>query len=325
MDHRYLVREIILKYHRGEALTDEEQAILDAEMADLPADKVWKQIRSRIEKRPKRIVRAMYVRWAAAAAVVVAFIAVGLHRYTTHSGKVGEVLVWRAVAPGHFTAEVGGMVIDSAGGGQSVPYSVALPDGSTVTLCYRSSVRYAKGFVKRAVALVGQGFFQVVGNERPFEVAAGKGVVNVLGTQFNWMHYPGLPDEITLYNGKIRLAVGNVARDLKPAERAVIQDGSPIRVRVERMEYPEETLAWRSDRPSIKFDSTELYTIIQRMAQYYEVGYTVDSSLQTGRLVSGIVDLQRSLADNLAPIREMTKDYAQVDDENGMIEVKGLR
>jgi ferric-dicitrate binding protein FerR (iron transport regulator) len=322
MNHRYLVREIILKYHRGEALTDEEQAILDAEMASLPADKVWERIRSHVEKRPKAFVRALYVRWAAAAAVVIV-LAVGLYRYD-HGRKAAEVLVMQMVAPGHYHGEVAGMVIDSAGGGQAVPYPVLLPDGSQVTLAYNSSVRYAKAFVKRTVALVGQGFFQVVGNERPFEVEAGKGVVDVLGTEFNWMHYPGLPDEITLYNGKIRLALGTFQKELKPAERAVIQEGIPIRVRVEKMKDPRETLAWKDPQPAFKFDSTDLYTVIQRMAQYYQVGFSVDPVLRTGTPVTGTLFLQWTLDRNIARMADILKDYAQIKIDHGMIEVKRL-
>jgi hypothetical protein len=321
MNHRYLVREIILKYHRGEALTDEEQAILDAEMANLPADKVWERIRSHVESQPKAIVRMSDLRWLAGAAAVVAIVAVGLYRYSTHSRKTEEVLVMQMVAPGHYHAELAGIVIDSAGGGQAVPYPVSLPDGSKVTLCYQSSVRYAKIFVKRTVALLGQACFEVVRKEQPFEVAAGAGVVQVLGTQFNWMHYPGLPDEITLYNGKIRLSVGSLRKDLQPAERAVIQEGSPIRVRVEKMKTPEETLAWMDPQPSFEFDSTDLYTVIQRMAYYYQVGFSVDPDLRTGGRITGTLYLQWKLDQNIARMNDMLKYHAQVQFNHGMIVV----
>jgi hypothetical protein len=329
MNHDYLVREIILKYHRGETLTDEEQAILDTEMAQLPADKVWERIRSHLEKNDAAVIRPWYARWpavTAGAAAVVVLIAGVVYRSRSGSERVLAMQpVWRMVAPGHYSTEVTGpegvVVIDSAGGRQSVPYPVLLPDGSQVTLSYRSSVRYVKSFVKREVGLLGQGCFDVIRNEKPFEVAAGNRIVEVLGTQFNWMHYPGVPDEITLRSGKIRLVMGKFQKELQPAERAVIDEGATTRVRVQKMERPEESMAWTSDRPSIKFDSTDLYTVIQRMAQYYQVGYYVAPGLRTGSPITGVVDLGRSLEENLAPIREMTKGYADVEDNNGMIEV----
>ena len=320
MNHRYLVREIILKYHRGEALTDEEKAILNAEMAHLPADKVWERIRSHVEKQPATVVRFRWVRWAAAAAVVGIVGAVGLYRYT-RAGETGEILVMKTVSPGHYHAEVAGMVIDSAGGGQAIPYSVSLPDGSKVILGYRSSVRYAKAFVKRTVALLGQAYFKVAKHEAPFAVVAGKETVDVLGTEFNLMHYVGLSDEITLYTGKIRLTLGNFQREMRPAERAVIQEGSPIRVRVDKMKSPEENRAWMDPQPSFQFDSTDLYTVIQRMAYYYQVGFSVDPDLRTGSPVTGTLFLQKSLEENRERMAEMLKGYAQINVVNGAIVV----
>lgn len=61
-DHR--IRDIILKYHSGEPLTEDEQAILEVEMAQLPADEVWERIRRIIEgKRNLTANRPWYVRW----------------------------------------------------------------------------------------------------------------------------------------------------------------------------------------------------------------------------------------------------------------------
>jgi ferric-dicitrate binding protein FerR (iron transport regulator) len=310
MDHHYLVREILLKYHRGEALTEEERAILDAEMANLPADKVWERVRSHMESSKAVVTRPWYFRWPAAAAIVV-LIAGGLYRYRAHSDSNLALRV---------AGSDGAVVVDSAAGGQSNPYRVLLPDGSTVTLSYGSSIRYAKTFEQRKVILAGQAYFDVAKRESPFIVESGNTTVQVLGTKFNWMHYPGVPDEITLLSGKIRLSRGNFQQELVPAERAVIREGNPIRVRT--MKSPEESVAWMRARPSIVFDSTDLYTVIQRMAQYYQVGFFVDASLRTGKPVQGSMNLQWSLEENLAPIREMLKDDARVDVKNGRIEVK---
>ena len=160
------------------------------------------------------------------------------------------------------------------------------------------------------------------GMSNPFVVESGKTIVEVLGTQFNWMHYPGVPDEITLLSGKIRLSQGNFQRELAPAEQAVIRDGSPVRVRVKKMTQPGEAVAWMTTRPAIKFDSTDLYLVIERMAQYYETGFFVDPKLQSGKPVNYILDLRRSMEENLAPIRELLKEDAQVEVKNGMIEVR---
>lgn len=316
MDHHYLVREILLKYHRGEPLTKKEQAILDAEMAHLPVDRVWEKVRSHIESQQGRVVvmRPWYTRWPAVtvgAAALVILIAGGLYRYRAHPDR-------------NLAVQVGGLdgviVVDSTASGQPEPHRVSLPDGSTVTLSYGSSIRYAKAFEQRKVILAGQAYFDVAKRENPFIVESGNTTVQVLGTTFNWMHYPGVPDEITLLSGKIRLSRGSFQRELAPAERAVIRNENSVQV--EKMARPEEVAAWMRAGPAIEFDHADLYVVIQRMAQYYQVGFFVDPGLRTGKPVDVTVDLQRSLEENLAPIREMLKDDAQVDVKNGRIEVK---
>jgi hypothetical protein len=326
MNHHYLVREIILKYHRGEPLTAAEQTILDAEIAKLPSDKVWERVRSHIEsRREEAVIRPWYSRWpavTAGAAAVIVLIAGGVYRYQARPNRTLAMQpVWRTVAPGHYH-EDGAVIIDSAGAGQSNPYRVNLPDGTTVTLSYGSSVRYAKAFGERKVILAGQAHFDVAKNVHPFIVESGKTSVEVLGTQFNWMHYPGVPDEITLLSGKIRLARGNFQQDLVPAERAVIREGNPVRVSVRKMARPEEAVAWMGARRTIVFDSTDLDVVIQRMAQYYQVGYSIDPGLKTGRLVTGIVNLEWSLEENLKPVREILKEDASVNITNGMIKIE---
>jgi ferric-dicitrate binding protein FerR (iron transport regulator) len=330
------LHEIILKYHRGESLTEEEQAILDAETASLPSARVWERVRSHVERRQKAaIVRPWYTRrpvaWSAAAAAV-ALIAAGVYRYKTNYDRPPGVVatverVWRTVAPGHFYQELegpGGIeVVDSASSGQSVPYPVTLPDGSKVTLSYASSVRYKKDFAERKVILNGQAHFDVVKDlTRAFSVESGGTTVQVLGTRFNWMHYPNIPDEITLLDGKIGLTGREIQQELRPAERAVIHKGSMARVTVRKLLQPEKMLAWMRARPAIEFDSTDLYQVVQRMAQYYNVGYRVDRDLQAGMPVSGVMDLQRPMEENLEPIVRMLKDYdVRVVEKDGMIEV----
>ena len=339
MNHSTFIRDIILKHHRGEPLTKEEQAILDHEMAQLPAGKVWERIRSHVERDHGAVIRPWYTRWpamTAAAAAVAAFVAVGLYRYQQdrggRAGKAGAGVVmamqpvWRPVAPGHYYAELAGpegvIAADSAGGGQSVPYPVALPDGSTVTLSYRSSIRYVKAFVRRTVDLSGEACFQVARKEAaPFAVKTGEVVVDVLGTEFNWMHYPGVPDEVTLLTGKIRLSVGKLCRELRPAERAVIREGSPVPVQVAKMRTPAEALAWMDPQPSIKFDNTDLYTVIERLAQYYNVGFSVAPELRSGSPITGTLFLRWSLEQNRARLAEMLQGYAQIKVAAGMIEV----
>jgi ferric-dicitrate binding protein FerR (iron transport regulator) len=71
---------------------------------------------------------------------------------------------------------------------QKTAQTVRLPDGSTVLLKPNSTVRYRSGFTSanREVYLDGEGFFEVVHNEKqPFLVYAREVTAKVLGTSFS--------------------------------------------------------------------------------------------------------------------------------------------
>ena len=129
MNQHSRLHEIILKYHRGEPLTEEEQAILDVEKASLPSERVWERVLSHVEaRREKGKVRPLYrVLSGAAAVVALVLIGGGIYLYLGHDSdrKLAAVQrVWKTVAPGHFYQELEGPegieVVDSASNGQSV-------------------------------------------------------------------------------------------------------------------------------------------------------------------------------------------------------------
>jgi hypothetical protein len=60
------------------------------------------------------------------------------------------------------------------------------------------------------------------------------------------------------------------------------------------------------------------------MAQYYQVGFSVDPVLRTGSPVTGTLYLQWKLDQNIARMADILKDYAQIKIDHGMIEVKRL-
>ena len=70
--------------------------------------------------------------------------------------------------------------------------SVTLPDGTTAWLNANSMLIYPEQFSdnKRSVKLEGEGYFEVVRNEKaPFFVETDGMIVNVLGTHFNVKNY----------------------------------------------------------------------------------------------------------------------------------------
>lgn len=88
--------------------------------------------------------------------------------------------------------------------------SVTLPDGTTAWLNANSMLIYPEQFSdnKRSVKLEGEGYFEVVRNEKaPFFVETDGMIVNVLGTHFNVKNYENKETiETTLLSGEVEVS-----------------------------------------------------------------------------------------------------------------------
>lgn len=112
-----------------------------------------------------------------------------------------------------FNPGVGQVVVDS-----SSQKSIYLPDSSFVKLNTGSSIVYnLDSWQKdRFLKLTGEAFFRVSkGNE--FKVYTKKGVVSVLGTQFNVIHRENY-FEVTCFEGKVNVVSEKKSIDLVPGE-----------------------------------------------------------------------------------------------------------
>ena len=104
-------------------------------------------------------------------------------------------LLW----PRAVTVEAGGAVL-----------AVALPDGSAVTLAPGSALSYRRGLEgdERRVELEGEGYFDVARDGRPFVVGTFNAEVEVLGTAFDVLAWPGAASAetaVALVEGSVRL------------------------------------------------------------------------------------------------------------------------
>lgn len=106
---------------------------------------------------------------------------------------------------------------------------VQLPDGTRVWLNAGSKLIYDKEFggTLREVTLIGEGYFDVVRNEKkPFIIHTTKMDVKVLGTQFNVKSYPNdKTTEAALIHGSIEVSLKDRPTEkiiLKPNEKIVV-------------------------------------------------------------------------------------------------------
>ncbi|MEP0548211.1 MAG: FecR domain-containing protein [Rhodothermales bacterium] len=129
--------------------------------------------------------------------------------------------------------------------------TVALPDGSTVELNSGSAIEYPRAFWRlpfiaaetRAVRLVGEAYFDVETDGRPFVVETADARVRVLGTAFNVRTRDG-STVVTVAEGRVQVD-GTAAAEavvLDAGERARVVGGVPT---VEASGVA-QALAWRS-------------------------------------------------------------------------------
>ncbi|GAB2774053.1 DUF4974 domain-containing protein [Rhabdobacter roseus] len=99
-----------------------------------------------------------------------------------------------------------------------------LPDGSVVVLNKKSTLTYPDRFAddKRAVALTGEGFFEVVADpEKPFVITINDVTVTVVGTSFN-VKGSTRQTEVIVETGQVEVAHGNQKIRVLPQEKASV-------------------------------------------------------------------------------------------------------
>lgn len=129
--------------------------------------------------------------------------------------------------------------------------TVPLPDGSSVELNNGASVQYARRFGgDRAVRLVGEAYFEVAKESRPFIVETFNAQVEVLGTRFNVKAWPdGIAQTTTVTLEAGRVALSALTR---PEEAVMMQPGETRSVGPAAAPSPPDTvathqaLAWRT-------------------------------------------------------------------------------
>ena len=152
-------------------------------------------------------------------------------------------------------------------------YVLTLADGTLVCLNAGSKLRFPVQFSgnMRRVELEGEGYFQVVRDEKkPFVVEASGVNITVLGTEFNVSNYPeNLNVQTTLVEGSVKVFSerdGDVYI-LQPGEQAVF-DKSSGELHVAAVDVSYAT-AWKEGR--LRFRDRPLKEIMDFISRWYDV------------------------------------------------------
>lgn len=210
--------------------------------------KVKKQLHSRPQQSPFRVVRY----WIPAAAAALAFVAAALFFFPRNSTDAPMTLA---------TADA--LLTDT------------LTDGSVITLNRHSGMVIASGFnqKERRVRLSGEGYFKIAPDQtRPFVVEVAQLEVTVVGTAFN---VDALTEnntvEVTVTEGKVRLKSDRQTELLLPGESAIYDKASG---QITRQTAPNVNVkAWQDRR--FVFDNTPLQAVIQHLNAVYNINISL--------------------------------------------------
>lgn len=158
--------------------------------------------------------------------------------------------------------------------------TIDLPDTSEVILNANSNLVFNKSSWddKREVKLNGEAFFKVAKGEK-FDVVTDKGIVSVLGTQFNVKHRDNY-FEVKCYEGLVGVKTKDNYTELTPGNGLKIIDGKLFANEKEITTQP----SWL--RGESNFVNTPFKHVITELENYYDIKIVVDKA-DADRLYTG--------------------------------------
>lgn len=146
--------------------------------------------------------------------------------------------------------------------------SFKLPDGSEVWLNSGSTISFPRQYTKiRNVELVGQAYFHVVKDGKPFVVKTGYGSVEVMGTSFDVKAYENDDFKTTLVEGSVKVRDrSNQVATLKPGQQSVITSASGFSTACVNTDV---VTSWREGR--LTFVNEPFANVAKNLERWYNV------------------------------------------------------
>lgn len=273
------IENILAKHFVSESLTQEEQKILEVWIKDNPkeyedikkfmsweheasdshweinVEKAYQKIKNRISG-TKQVTKIPLFRWVGIAACVIAVISIAFNYLYNPIYEISS--------------------------GDHIK-TIAMIDGSAITLNKNSSIKYKKQFVKnRTVTLKGQAFFEVSRDTvHPFVITTDNAIVKVLGTSFD----VNAPENFTMVNvktGKVELQTQTQKVELLPGEQGVYVSGnSSISKNKSRSQ---NYMSWKNSK--LVFDKTDFRIVLRDMSNYYDANIVLQQPVDGKCLIT---------------------------------------
>jgi ferric-dicitrate binding protein FerR (iron transport regulator) len=250
-------------------------------------DRLLATIRQQPAAEPAKVIKTGQRRvWYAAAAVLAAFLIGGLYIYWNIGGKPTQYTWESMTATRHLIENVNT---------SDKPVTVALPDGSAVSLAPHSRIGYAGNFdstVTRDVYLSGEAFFEVTKNpDRPFRVFANEIVTKVLGTSFTVRSFENdTTIQVIVRTGKVTVysqtAVNTrrSATDHKPGEviltpnQQLVYEKAGQKFQKVLLDDP-LLIVPRVTEQKMEYEDARLASVFTELSKAYGIGIVYDSEL----------------------------------------------
>ncbi|TRX63313.1 FecR family protein [Carboxylicivirga sp. M1479] len=191
-------------------------------------------------------------------------------------------------------------------------YSIVLSDGTKVWLNSKSSLKFPVQFGResREVHLHGEGYFEVAKNENsPFKVHTSKGLVEVLGTEFNVSdYYDDDFSAVTLVEGAVRVANNKEAVILKPGEQSLIFDAN--KHIVSQKVDPDFYISWTMG--VFEFDNQKLDYILRKLSRWYDVSIVYDEKIIKELRFTGAIESEDDIEVILNRIEHASGVYFEI-------------
>ncbi|WP_430816366.1 FecR family protein [Carboxylicivirga sp. RSCT41] len=191
-------------------------------------------------------------------------------------------------------------------------YSIVLADGTQVWLNSKSSLKFPVQFGKesREVHLYGEGYFEVAKNEAsPFKVYTSKGVVEVLGTEFNISdYYDDDFSAVTLVGGVVKVTNNKDAIVMAPGDQSLIYDAD--KHIVSQKVDPEYYVSWT--KGMFEFDNQRLDYILRKLSRWYDVSVNYDYVVLKELRFTGAVESKDDIEVILSRIERTCGVYFEV-------------
>lgn len=153
---------------------------------------------------------------------------------------------------------------------------IILIDGTEVWLNAASSLSLNDRYNKesREVTLIGEAFFKVTKDSKPFIVKIGNLKTKVLGTSFNIQAYPaGKNIEIALLTGKIRVSSNDKQHFILIPNQNIVFDKQSGKLGPIEVGQTSDRIAWKEGK--FIFNDTPIEEVFQRLQRAYNLDFDI--------------------------------------------------